>query len=343
MKHESIEVLVIRNAKGEALTPTRWAGGVSQEVGWIGLDETVGYDGRRWFRGLTDEEWYSTPWITSTAGLCVWVSKGKKTWGEVCDEIMPTQDQTKRERKHLYKMRDVFEEEGYTYVALGLGRMQRGPWEVTNLRAHVTIAYAAAMSERQMDALRAALKKQVGEWCRLEPRLRPRNITRFRRWETQSRQDKPHDTRLSRQSTYRHIVGMEQAEVERMVAEDRIHTLDLDEDDEASLGEFVDRLYRRDRDRLREGQDRAAQLPVNNGTLIVYRTDEGLGEGSQELKDLLSYLADTVRFFAGASKRLDPLPGKARGKLMPPYVTEESRWHVTKQGAWLRSVDYEEV
>ena len=100
-------------------------------------------------------------------------------------------------------------------------------------------------------------------------------------------------------------------------------------------------MYLRDRDRLREGQDRAAQLTANNGTLIVDRTDEGLGEGSLELKDLLSYLADTVRFFAGASKRLDPLPSKARGKLMPPYVTEEDRWHVTKQGAWLRSVDYE--
>ena len=107
VKHESIEVLVVRNAKGEALMPTTWAGGVSQEVGWIGLEETVGYDGRRWFRGLTEEEWYGTPWNTSTAGLSVWVSKGRRAWGEVCDDILPTQDQSKRENKHLHNMRDV--------------------------------------------------------------------------------------------------------------------------------------------------------------------------------------------------------------------------------------------
>ena len=135
---------------------------------------------------------------------------------------------------------------------------------------------------------------------------------------------------------------MRQGDVEDMVAEDRIHTLDLDEDDETSLGEFVDRLYHRDRDRLREGQERATQLSANDGTLRVDSTDEGLGEGTLELKDLLSYLADTVRFFASASKRLDPLPGKAKGKLMPPYVTAEDRWHITKQGSWLRTVDYEE-
>ena len=60
IRHESVEVHVIRNAKGEALTPSRWAGGVTQEVGWIAVEETVGYDGRRWFRGLTEEEWYGT-------------------------------------------------------------------------------------------------------------------------------------------------------------------------------------------------------------------------------------------------------------------------------------------
>ena len=56
-----------------------------------------------------------------------------------------------------------------------------------------------------------------------------------------------------------------------------------------------------------------------------------------EMQDLLAYLADTVRFFAGASKRLDPTRGRLKGKLVPPYVTPPERWHISKQGSWLRS------
>ena len=51
IKHESIEVQVIRSAAGEALSPSRWAGGQAYEVGWIAVEEVVGWDGRRWVRG----------------------------------------------------------------------------------------------------------------------------------------------------------------------------------------------------------------------------------------------------------------------------------------------------
>ena len=162
-------------------------------------------------------------------------------------------------------------------------------------------------------------------------------ITRFRRWETQTREEKAGSTALTRNSTFKPIVAMSQEAVEDMVAEERIHTLDLDEEDEVSLGEFVWRLYHRDRDRLREGHERATKLRVNDGMLQIECADEGLGEGSRELKDLLSYLADTVRFFASASKRLDPVPGRMKGKLVPPYVISPERWHITKQGSWLRT------
>ena len=188
-----------------------------------------------------------------------------------------------------------------------------------------------------MKALQEILTNQVHEWARLEPNLRPLKVTRFRRWETQTRMEKKGDTRLTRNSTRKPIVTMGQGEVEAMVAEERIHTLDLDEDDEESLGEFVGRLYSRDRDRLREGRERAAALSKNDGLLRVECADEGLGAGSLEIQDLLAYLADTVRFFAGASKRLDPAPGRLKGKLVPPYVTPPERWHITKQGSWLRS------
>ena len=72
--------------------------------------------------------------------LRVWVSRGGRTWQEVYDAILPTQEQSRQEKKHLNKVREVFEAEGYTYVALGLGRMWQGDWEATNLRLHVTIA-----------------------------------------------------------------------------------------------------------------------------------------------------------------------------------------------------------
>ena len=337
IRHESIEVHVVRGATGEALSPSRWAGGNECEVGWVAVEEVVGYDDRRWYRGLTEEEWYSSSWQTTVKALRVWVSRGGRTWQEVYDAILPTQEQSRQEKKHLKKMREVFEAEGYTYVALGLGRMWQGDWEATNLRLHVTIAYAAAMEDSEMKALQEILTNQVHEWARLEPNLRPLKVTRFRRWETQTRMEKKGDTRLTRNSTRRPIVTMGQGEVEAMVAEERIHTLDLDEDDEESLGEFVGRLYSRDRDRLREGRERAAALSKNDGLLRVECADEGLGAGSLEIQDLLAYLADTVRFFASASKRLDPAPGRLKGKLVPPYVTPPERWHITKQGSWLRS------
>ena len=337
IRHESIEVHVVRGATGEALSPSRWAGGTECEVGWVAVEEVVGYDDRRWYRGLPEEEWYSSSWQTTVKALRVWVSRGGRTWQEVYDAILPTQEQSRQEKKHLKKMREVFEAEGYTYVALGLGRMWQGDWEATNLRLHVTIAYAAAMEDSEMKALQEILTNQVHEWARLEPNLRPLKVTRFRRWETQTRMEKKGDTRLTRNSTRRPIVTMGQGEVEAMVAEERIHTLDLDEDDEESLGEFVGRLYSRDRDRLREGRERAAALSKNDGLLRVECADEGLGAGSLEIQDLLAYLADTVRFFASASKRLDPAPGRLKGKLVPPYVTPRERWHITKQGSWLRS------
>ena len=337
IRHESIEVHVVRGATGEALSPSRWAGGTECEVGWVAVEEVVGYDDRRWYRGLPEEEWYSSSWQTTVKALRVWVSRGGRTWQEVYDAILPTQEQSRQEKKHLNKMREVFEAEGYTYVALGLGRMWQGDWEATNLRLHVTIAYAAAMEDSEMKALQEILTNQVHEWARLEPNLRPLKVPRFRRWETQTRMEKQADTRLTRNSTRRPIVTIGQGEVEAMVAEERIHTLDLDEDDRESLGEFVGRLYNRDRDRLREGRERAAALSKNDGLLRVECADEGLGAGSLEIQDLLAYLADTVRFFASASKRLDPAPGRLKGKLVPPYVTPPERWHITKQGSWLRS------
>ena len=337
IRHESIEVHVVRGATGEALSPSRWAGGNECEVGWVAVEEVVGYDNRRWYRGLTEEEWYSSSWQTTVKALRVWVSRGGRTWQEVYDAILPTQEQSRQEKKHLNMVREVFEVEGYTYVALGLGRMWQGDWEATNLRLHVTIAYAAAMEDSEMKALQEILTNQVHEWARLEPNLRPLKVTRFRRWETQTRMQKRGDTSLTRNCTRKPIVTMGQGEVEAMVAEERIHTLDLDEDDEESLGEFVGRLYSRDRDRLREGRERAAALSKNDGLLRVECADEGLGAGSLEIQDLLAYLADTVRFFASASKRLDPAPGRLKGKLVPPYVTPPERWHITKQGSWLRS------
>ena len=337
IRHESIEVHVVRGATGEAPSPSRWVGDTECEVGWVAVEEVVGYDDRRWYRGLTEEEWYSSSWQTTVKALRVWVSRGGRTWQEVYDAILPTQEQSRQEKKHLNKVRELFEAEGYTYVALGLGRMWQGDWEATNLRLHVTIAYAAAMEDSEMKALQGILTKQVHEWARLEPNLRPLKVTRFRRWETQTRMQKKGDTSLTRNCTRKPIVTMGQGEVEAMVAEERIHTLDLDEDDEESLGEFVGRLYSRDRDRLREGRERAAALSKNDGLLRVECADEGLGAGSLEMQDLLAYLADTVRFFAGASKRLDPAPGRLKGKLVPPYVTPPERWHITKQGSWLRS------
>ena len=119
------------------------------------------------------------------------------------------------------------------------------------------------------------------------------------------------------------------------MAEDRIHSLDVDE--LAVSGEFVWRLYDRDRDRLCDGGKRAKDLRANEGTLEIVRTFEGLGGESLELADLLCYLSDSVRYFAGASKRMDPKPGQRQGKLVPPYVVPPHRWHVTKQGAWLRT------
>ena len=108
IRHESIEVHVVRGATGEALSPSRWAGGTECEVGWVAVEEVVGYDDRRWYRGLTEEEWYSSSWQTTVKALRVWVSRGGRTWQEVYDAILPTQEQSRQEKKHLNKVRELF-------------------------------------------------------------------------------------------------------------------------------------------------------------------------------------------------------------------------------------------
>ena len=212
--------------------------------------------------------------MTTTCALRVWVSKGGRCWDEVYNDIMPLDDQSKGEKRHLNTVREIFEAEGYTYVVLGLGRLRRGKWESTNLNPHVTIAYAAAMDDSQQKALREILEAQILGWCRLQPHKRLANLTRFRRFETQTRQEKAGSTRLTRDSTRKPIALMQPTDVSDMLAEDRIHTLDVDELDD--LREFVWRLYDRDRDRLSEGRKRAEHLRANEGTLEIFAPSRAL-------------------------------------------------------------------
>ena len=56
-----------------------------------------------------------------------------------------------------------------------------------------------------------------------------------------------------------------------------------------------------------------------------------------EMKATKGMVATMKIFNVFFSKRLDPAPGRLKGKLVPPYVTPPERWHITKQGSWLRS------
>ena len=98
---------------------------------------------------------------------------------------------------------------------------------------------------------------------------------------------------------------------------------------------YLERIWTRDRNRLREAEMRAQMLGKHDtkvNVLHMMRCDAGLGGESHELEDLLEYLADFVYFFSASHIcTMD-------GKLVPPFVAGPMSYHCSRIGDWQRTV-----
>ena len=125
---------------------------------------------------------------------------------------------------------------------------------------------------------------------------------------------------------FREIAKMPWSRVQKLLDERRIDSNKIVDDDE--LPEYVLRMHIRDQARLAQAAERAMRLWPHEGVLDMYKCGAGLGDLSIELQDLLEYLADTIQYYS-------PAYGcSPAGKLVPPFLTHETRWHCTRQGDW---------
>ena len=263
-------------------------------------------------------------WQCHSQDCTVWVSRGgNETIDDIESQMLQMGVGDKAAAKHLSKIREMAELQGYTYVALFLDRPFRGEWRVCSWKCHISIAYVAMMSERDMERLRTLLMDTLSAWRQLDAADRPRRLIRCRQFRTQTL-----DEVGTPGYTMQSVAHLPWDRVQELLDQDRIDSIHVHEKSE--LPALVRRCWERDRTRLHEARQRAAELPMHgwDPILDMFRCDAGLGGTSLVLEDLLEYLADVVRHFEPAFGR------NSKGKLVLPYLTHPSRWHRTKQGDW---------
>ena len=174
-----------------------------------------------------------------------------------------------------------------------------------------------------MGRLRTLLMDTLSAWRQLDAADRPRRLIRCRQFRTQTL-----DELGTPGYTMQSVTHLPWDRVQELLDQNRIDSIHVQE--KLELPALVRRCWERDRTRLHDARQRAAELPRHgwDPILDMFRCDAGLGETSLVLEDLLEYSADVVRHFGRAFGR------NSKGKLVLPYLTHPSRWHCTKQGDW---------
>ena len=274
-------------------------------------------DGPRYGR-LNDFSWFENQWTINSQACRIRVSQGGKSEEEIRAFVREAQQMGVDPSGHL----KLFQEEGYTYVSLEIGRpysKERG--HVTCNNFHITLAYAAGMWPWQQQTLKRFLETTLETWLRLPPLRRPHECLHMR----QVRYKKPEEAGYDIYKNVE-IVAFTEREIEQCVNEGR---MELPREKEVEpLRDCLVRLWHRDSNKLAIAAARAEDLYPHSGEFHMHRPSSGLGATSLELHDILAYLSDRIFSFPPAYGRNE------QGKLLSPRVTSPDHFHSSRQGDW---------
>ena len=253
---------------------------------------------------------------------CCWirVSHGDGATSEGLESELSEMGIEKKDRKLSVPH---FLDGGYTYVSLEVGRPYRSDRQTqVSKRCHVTIAYAATMSERQMDELQRGLTDVLQSYLQKEPADRPWELPNFRKVFFKDENAGPYDV-----GEWAPLISYTMKEVEAKMRQGLIER-PLSSDPDEPLESIVRRIRERDSFRYYRAIERADHVQTHTGELFMDTPHSGLGD-SPELRDLLEYLADIVYHW-----RTCHFVKPENGKTLPPCVTSIDRWHCSRQGDW---------
>ena len=293
--------------------------------GWLRVEHILGHANGVIYKSLMDPEWYEQHWHVCSDHCQIRVLHGDS---HPIREMRAMGFRDREISEMLIMMEECggngFRWNGHTFVCMDIGRPFRNGYESCR-GCHITIAYAAGMSEGCMYFLNRRLDDTLEQWKRSEPKERPDTLLRLRNWEIKRPEEVGYDS-----FSQEEIARKPWRVVEELMAKGLIDS--TSPHPQADLPGYVERLYNRDVGRLNEARCRATMLRPHKGVLDMMRCDEGLGGNSHELYDLLEYLADIVLYFPAAHYL------KRNGRLVPPYITKPSKWHCTRQSNWKRTI-----
>ena len=231
--------------------------------------------------------------------------------------------------KLVKPLRSCFDE--YTYTSLELGCPIWQP-------VHLTIAYAAAMTEAGRRRLRSRLTFILMRYLMLQPLDRPDELINYRQFEIGQRDVGMQESQPSIHSIHECNRGkidelLDRDEIVPRMADPSVYS------DEEARRALVKHIHERDTGRYRDACVRAmrGQPHIPGSKWLLSDCSIGLGDEDRNpaLKDLCHYLSDAVWHFPEAHYY-----DENRNKKVPPMVLDHTSWHVTQQDNW-HCIDWE--
>ena len=137
---------------------------------------------------MSETEWWEGPWDARASELSVWVLENSAEHGVIEQGL---RDMGFEDGKQMsIFMREYLQQQECTYVALGLRRPMQDGWQITCVRCRVAVGCAAHMWGGERSRLQEILVDILKRWRTLEPSERPMQLTRHRRAEVLSEEEK---------------------------------------------------------------------------------------------------------------------------------------------------------
>ena len=283
------------------------------------------------YQSLSDVEWNSSPKIINLeSGYCrVRVSKGDTDEQALrwMQEELQQLGVPMESILHENLLADMAQQ-GYTYIALEIGKPSCAEGWMPLHNAHITLAYAGPMEEKCRRVLQGDLNGILWTWPRTPPNDRPRKLVDWRKLKMRTEEE-------SQWEWTREEMVWESLEDLLQMAEHRL----LDRPtfvEPQKLPAYLKRVHQREVARLQEHAGRIAKLieladqPHHQEPSEVWMSlpTAGLGFTSWNLRDLLAYLADRILHYP-KTYRLNAI-----GQLVPPFLTRPGSWHCTRSSDW---------